>query len=322
MNEAPILRSDAVSRLSIIRFHPGILFTRRVDPAAAQDRHHQSSAAELFGWKSPCSRLFAVGMIWVDGLHYSPMAFLLMDRRFRAMDPAARGVSTMSGANIFHRVPGDLKLTWPAILATLLMLLRARDRVLEVPALLGSASGSTCSPPRSTRACTLSSQIGLASAYGMTCRHHDVGAVLRLAPVEPRQQVRDLTAGLQRADRPRPWRWAAPRSSSCYLSPDRGAALCGAALVLVQRFYSVPSWQALNNLTPTPTAYLHLPNLALGVEHPAPFFASATVIMLVTSSFAGSSSRPSSPGDASSTTSPRCRWSFGAGARAFDHDLT
>ena len=28
------------------------------------------------------------GMIWVDGLHYSPMAFLLMTAAFRAMDPA------------------------------------------------------------------------------------------------------------------------------------------------------------------------------------------------------------------------------------------
>ncbi len=28
------------------------------------------------------------GMIWVDGLHYSPMAFLLMSAALRAMDPA------------------------------------------------------------------------------------------------------------------------------------------------------------------------------------------------------------------------------------------
>src|SRR5215471_1653259 len=27
------------------------------------------------------------GMIWVDGLHYSPMAFLLMSAAFRSMDP-------------------------------------------------------------------------------------------------------------------------------------------------------------------------------------------------------------------------------------------
>src|SRR6185503_19300335 len=28
------------------------------------------------------------GMIWVDALHYSPMAFLLMTAAFRSMDPA------------------------------------------------------------------------------------------------------------------------------------------------------------------------------------------------------------------------------------------
>ena len=31
-------------------------------------------------------------MIWVDGLHYSPMAFLLMTAAFRSMDPVARGI--------------------------------------------------------------------------------------------------------------------------------------------------------------------------------------------------------------------------------------
>ena len=40
------------------------------------------------------------GMIWVDGLHYSPMAFLLMSAAFRAMDPSLEESATMSGANV------------------------------------------------------------------------------------------------------------------------------------------------------------------------------------------------------------------------------
>src|SRR5882672_7192493 len=38
------------------------------------------------------------GMIWVDGLHYSPMAFLLMTAAFRSMDPALEESAAMSGA--------------------------------------------------------------------------------------------------------------------------------------------------------------------------------------------------------------------------------
>ena len=38
------------------------------------------------------------GMIWVDGLHYSPIAFLLMSAAFRAMDPSLEESAMMSGA--------------------------------------------------------------------------------------------------------------------------------------------------------------------------------------------------------------------------------
>src|SRR5437899_2590289 len=91
-----------------------------------------------FGLERPLFNVYSLwGMIWVDGLHYSPMAFLLMTAAFRAMDPALEESATMSGANIFqvaYRV--TLKLTWPAILATLLMLFVRAIESFEVPALL------------------------------------------------------------------------------------------------------------------------------------------------------------------------------------------
>src|SRR6201984_2195062 len=40
------------------------------------------------------------GMIWVDGLHYSPVAFLLMTAAFRSMDPALEEQAAMSGASV------------------------------------------------------------------------------------------------------------------------------------------------------------------------------------------------------------------------------
>ena len=40
------------------------------------------------------------GMIWVDGLHYSPMAFLLMTAAFRSMDLSLEEQAAMSGASV------------------------------------------------------------------------------------------------------------------------------------------------------------------------------------------------------------------------------
>jgi iron(III) transport system permease protein len=82
------------------------------------------------------------GMIWVDGLHYSPMAFLLMTAAFRSMDPALEESAQMSGASVpqvFFRV--TLKLAWPAVLATLLILFVRAIESFEVPALLGLPVG-------------------------------------------------------------------------------------------------------------------------------------------------------------------------------------
>ena len=63
------------------------------------------------------------GMIWVDGLHYAPIAFLLMTAAFRAMDPSLEESAMMSGASmwgIFRRI--TLKLAFPAVAASFLIL--------------------------------------------------------------------------------------------------------------------------------------------------------------------------------------------------------
>src|SRR5438132_14269990 len=124
-----------------------------------------------FGLERPLFNVYSLwGMIWVDGLHYSPMAFLLMTAAFRAMDPALEESATMSGANIFqvaYRV--TLKLTWPAILASLLMLFVRAIESFEVPALLGLPVGIHVFTSAIYQAVhRYPSQIGLASAYGMT----------------------------------------------------------------------------------------------------------------------------------------------------------
>ena len=132
-------------------------------------------------------------MIWVDGLHYSPMAFLLMTAAFRAMDPSLEESATMSGANIFQvawRV--TLKLTWPAIFATVLILFVRAIESFEVPALLGLPvgdpgvhvgdlpGGAPLSEPGRPR-------VGVC---GDAARHHDRRRLLRLEALEPGIEVR------------------------------------------------------------------------------------------------------------------------------------
>ena len=73
----------------------------------------------LQGWLGLDEPLFNIyslaGMIWVDGLHYSPMAFLLMTAAFRSMDPSLEESAMMSGASVLQVAwKITLKLAWPA----------------------------------------------------------------------------------------------------------------------------------------------------------------------------------------------------------------
>src|SRR3954469_7198500 len=127
----------------------------------------------LQGWlglENPPFDIYSMGgMIWVDGLHYSPMAFLLMTAAFRAMDPSLEESATMSGASVRQVVWRiTLKLTWPAIFATILILFVRAIESFEVPALLGLPAGievfTSSIYPAVHR---YPSQVGLASAYGV-----------------------------------------------------------------------------------------------------------------------------------------------------------
>ena len=110
------------------------------------------------------------GMIWVDGLHYSPMAFLLMSAAFRSMDPSLEESALMSGASVPQvawRI--TLKLAWPAALGSLLILFVRSIESFEVPALLGLPVGIHVYTSSIYQAIhQYPSQIGLAAAYAVT----------------------------------------------------------------------------------------------------------------------------------------------------------
>jgi iron(III) transport system permease protein len=78
------------------------------------------------------------GMVWVEGLHLSPIVFLLMVAAFRSMDPSLEESALMSGASrwvVFRRI--TLPLVRPAIIASVLIMTVRTLESFEVPALLG-----------------------------------------------------------------------------------------------------------------------------------------------------------------------------------------
>jgi iron(III) transport system permease protein len=230
------------------------------------------------------------GMIWVDGLHYSPMAFLLMSAAFRAMDPALEESAMMSGANVLQvawRV--TLKLTWPAVFATILILFVRSIESFEVPALLGLPVGIEVFTSSIYEAVhRYPSQVGLASAYAVT--------LLLITSVGVYLQSRLSSRGSKYATmtgkgfRPRQvdlgkWRYFTAGIFITYFILI--VVLPFAVLVWssFQKFYSVPSWKALHNLTLDPYRFiLTYPSLVRSVWNSLILaFGTATIIMLVTS---------------------------------------
>src|SRR4029077_10685039 len=246
---------------------------------------------DVLGLEQPPFDVYSLwGMIWVDGLHYSPMAFLLMTAAFRAMDPSLEESATMSGANIFQvawRV--TLKLTWPAILATLLMLFVRAIESFEVPALLGLPVGLQVFTSAIYQAVhRYPSQIGLASAYAVT--------LLAMTSVGVYLQSRLSSSGSKYATmtgkgfRPRPidlgrWRYLTTAIFLAYFLFIVVLPFMVLFWLSLQKFYAVPSMEALSRLTLEPyRTIISYPNIVRSVWNSLLLaVASATLILLVTS---------------------------------------
>lgn len=246
---------------------------------------------KMFGLAEPVFNIYSMwGMIWVDGLHYSPVAFLLMTAAFRAMDPSLEESAMMSGANVFQvlwRV--TLKLAWPAIFATFLILFIRAIESFEVPALLGLPVGIQVFTSSIYQAVhRYPSQIGLASAYAVTLLViTSVGIWFTSKLSNSGSKYATMTG---KGFRPRqidlgPWRWVA---AAVFIAYFMFIVVLPFAVLLwssFQKFYAVPSLQALQNLTLEPYRFvLTYPNLGRSVWNSLVLsFSSATVIMLITS---------------------------------------
>jgi iron(III) transport system permease protein len=230
------------------------------------------------------------GMIWVDALHYSPMAFLLMTAAFRAMDPALEESAVMSGASVWQVVRKvTLPLVWPAIFATLLILFVRAIESFEVPALLGLPVGIHVFTSAIYQAVhRYPSQIGLASSYAVTLLLiTTVGVYFQSVLSSQGSKYATMTG---KGFRPRqidlgPWRYLAVAAFLAYFLLIVVLPFAVLLWSSFQKFYSVPSMEAVQRMTLEPyRTILEHPSLWRSVWNSLLLaVGSATLIMLVTS---------------------------------------
>ncbi|MEW2517170.1 ABC transporter permease [Actinacidiphila alni] len=242
----------------------------------------------LFG-ASPINIFSVWGMIWVQGLHLAPVAFLLMVAAFRAMDPSLEESAAMSGAGrgtILWRI--TLPLVRPAMISGALLMFVQSLESFEVPGLLGLQNGTYVFTSRIyfvLRAYPI--DYGAAGAYAIGLLAIAAAGVLLSAWLQ--RSSRNFQTVTGKAFRPRPVELGRAR-------PLAGAAVIGYFLLTVVlpiavliyasllKYYAVPSRKAIKTMSlnnyrevlHTPLAFTALKNsLVLGVG-------AATVVMLLT----------------------------------------
>jgi iron(III) transport system permease protein len=228
------------------------------------------------------------GMVWVDGLQYSPMAFLLMSAAFRAMDPSLEESAMMSGASVprvIWRI--TLRLAWPAVFATLLILFVRAIESFEVPALLGLPAGIQVFTSAIYQAINnYPSQVGLASAYAVALLVITAAGTYAVGTLSGAEARYATMSG--KGFRPRqidlgPWRWLSAGLYLIYFLLILALPLAILVWSSFQSFYAVPSLRALQHLTLAPyRTVLAFPGLMQSIWHSVALaIGSATIIMLV-----------------------------------------
>jgi iron(III) transport system permease protein len=230
------------------------------------------------------------GMIFVDGMHQSPLAFLMMTAAFRAMDPALEEAALMSGATvpqIARRV--TLKLALPAALATLLILFVRAVESFEVPALLGLPVGIEVYTSSIYQAIQrYPSEVGLASAYAVTllliaflCVH---------AQSRVTAEVGKFSTVTGKGFRPRMmnigrWRYLTMAIFVAYFMIIVALPFLVLVWCSLQKFYSAPSLSAMKSLSlDAYRAVFAYPDIGAVIWNTAVLAVSAaTVIMMMTS---------------------------------------
>jgi iron(III) transport system permease protein len=230
------------------------------------------------------------GMIWVDGLQDSPIAFLMMTAAFRAMDPSLEESAMMSGASVAQTIRRiTLRLTLPASMALFLILFVRAVESFETPALLGLPVGIEVFTSAIYQAIhRYPSDIGLASAYAITLLLvTSLGILVQNRITKETGRFQTVTG---KGFRPRQidlgrWRYATAGLYLLYIFVLVALPFLVLLWASLQKFYSVPTWAALSNVSLD--AYRRViayPGVDTAVRNSAMLsVTAATLIMLATS---------------------------------------
>lgn len=135
--DAPFKRLTLLSAL-IPAFLPSILYAPGWIFLADPNAGILTSALKTFmgtGWLD----IFSMpGLIWIQGLHLAPLAFLMMYAAFRAMDPSLEESAAVCGASalrVFFKI--TLPLARPALISSLLIIALLALESFDVPVMIG-----------------------------------------------------------------------------------------------------------------------------------------------------------------------------------------
>jgi len=246
---------------------------------------------DLFGLASAPFNVYSLpGMMWVEGLHWSPIVYLLMSAAFRSMDPALEESALMSGASLrstFYHI--TLPLNLPTLLSVVLLLFLRGLETFEVPAIIGLPAGIQVFTSKIYLAIrSYPSDFGLAGAYstillGLT----SIGIYIYARVTREASRFATVTG---KGFRPRvidlgPWRYLATALIVLYLTVMVALPVFVLLWNSLLPFYLKPSLQALQRLTFENYPFVFkLPKTTRAILNSLVLsFASATIIMLLTS---------------------------------------
>jgi iron(III) transport system permease protein len=229
------------------------------------------------------------GMIFIEGLHLSPLVFLLMVAAFRSMDPSLEESAIMSGASlptVFRRV--TVPLARPALYAAILIMVVRTLESFEVPAVVGMNNHIWVFTSRIWRVLdTVQPDFAVAGAYAMSLLILTSAGIFWHSRLAKRARSFQTVTG--KGFRPRPvalgaWKWPATALIYLYFLIAVVLPVLVLAYASTQPFYSPPSRYTLSNMSWDNYSHvLHDPVVGHAFKNSIILaLGSATAIMLLT----------------------------------------
>lgn len=204
---------------------------------------------------SPPFNAYSIGgMVWVEGLHLSPAAYLLMVATFKSMDPSLEESAQMSGARLwqtFYHI--TLKMAWPSIFSVLLISFVRGLEAFEVPTLFGLPVGLRVFTSRIYEALhTWPPDYGLGGAYAIALLAITSAGVWFYSLLTRQAHRFATVTGKGYKPAPMklgPWKYATLAVVFIYFVFMLGLPLFVLLWSSFQPYYRVPSVEALQTLT-------------------------------------------------------------------------